>query len=161
MKHYFSLSIALGLSAAPFAALGDCPVTLPSSSPVVVPDSGSNSSHAWYGSEVLAVLIPKDGRWKGMGPSHHFFDKLWVWRRGYSPRVELNPALTLAGIKLNDGNNPQRMHVDEATNAFGPGWASMLTGMEFPSAGCWEVTANYVFEGITHRLTFVVDVIGE
>jgi len=37
----------------------------------------------------------------------------------------------------------------------------MLVGMEFPSAGCWKVTAKYVSAGITQDLTFVVDVIGE
>ena len=93
------------------------------------------------------MRLPADGRWKGMGPSRDFADKFWVWRRGYDPRSENRPA--------------ERMHIDEATNAFGPGWSRMLAGMEFPSAGCWQVTANYRYAGITQELTFVVDVIGE
>jgi hypothetical protein len=161
MKHKPSLSVAFALATAPFAALCDCPVTLPSSSPVDVPGMEKSSSRAWYGSESLAVLIPVDGRWKGMGPGQKFFDKFWVWRRGYSPKAELEPALTFAGVKLNHGDNPQRMQLDGATNAFGPGWSSMLAGMEFPSAGCWQVTAHYVFEGIKQDLTFVVDVVEE
>ncbi len=119
---------------------------------------GTTDSRAWFGSEALAVLIPGDGRWRGMGPSRNFFDKFWVWRRGYSPKAEPVPALTLAGVKLDAGDQPQRMQVDEATNAFGPGWTSMLTGMEFPSAGCWQVTAKYVYIGIIQELTFVLDV---
>ena len=74
-----------------------------------------------------------------MGPSRNFADKFWVWRRGYDARSENRPALTFAGVKLNAGDPPERMHIDEATNAFGPGWSKMLVGMEFPSAGCWQV----------------------
>ena len=159
-KHSLNL-VAIALTSSPCVALGDCPVTLPSSSPVDVPASSSGGSFAWFGSEALAVRLPADGRWKGMGPSRNFADKFWVWRRGYDPRSENRPALTFAGVKLNAGDPPERMHIDEATNAFGPGWSRMLAGMEFPSAGCWQVTANYRYAGITQELTFVVDVIGE
>jgi hypothetical protein len=147
--------------ATPCVALGDCPVTLPSSSPVEVPKSESGGTHAWFGSEALAVLIPKDGRWKGMGPSRKFGDKFWVWRRGYEAKSEIQPALTFTGVKLGGGVEPERMQIDKATSAFGPGWNSMLVGMQFPSAGCWQVTARYVYAGITHDLTFVLDVIAE
>jgi hypothetical protein len=64
-------------------------------------------------------------------------------------------------VKLGGGNIPERMQIDAATNAFGDGWSQMLVGMEFPSAGCWQVTAKYVYAGITHDLTFVLDVIGQ
>jgi hypothetical protein len=161
MKNTFLLLVAFVSAGSPCIAFGECAVTLPSSSPVEVPGMEASTTHAWYGSEALAVRIPVDGRWKGMGPSRNFFDKFWVWRRGYSPKAEPVPALTLGGMKLNVGDHPPRMQIDEATNAFGPGWSSMLTGMEFPSAGCWQVTAKYVYAGITHDLTFVVDVIGE
>ena len=150
---------AFALALLPCAALGDCPVTLPSTSPVEVPNSDSSGAFAWFGSEALAVRIPKDGHWKGMGPANNFRDKFWVWRRGYDAKTESRPALTFAGVKL--GDKPERMQIDEATNAFGPGWSLMLTGMEFPSAGCWQVTVRYQYAGITQELTFVVDVIGE
>ena len=161
MKQLSPLVVIFALANSGGVALADCPVTLPSSSPVKVPGVESSTTHAWYGSEALAVKIPVDGRWKGMGPSRNFFDKFWVWRRGYSPKAEPVPALTFAGVKLHDGDQPQRMQVEEATNAFGPGWTSMLTGLEFPSAGCWQVSAKYVYAGITHDLTFIVDVFGE
>src|SRR5882672_4061916 len=91
MKPRSSLLVVLTLAVLPCAALGDCPVTLPASSPVDVPASESNSSFAWYGSEALAVRLPADGRWRGMGPSRNFFDKFWIWRRGYSPKSEPEP----------------------------------------------------------------------
>jgi len=64
-------------------------------------------------------------------------------------------------VKLDDGAKRQRMQIDGATNAFGPGWSQMLAGMEFPNAGCWQVTAKYSYVGITQELTFVLDVIAE
>jgi hypothetical protein len=156
MKQLSPLLILFALAGSGGAALAGCPVTLPSSSPVDVP---SNSGFAWFGSEALAVRLPADGRWRGMGPSRNFFDKFWVWRRGYEARTETQPALTFAGVKLGGGEKPERMQIDGATNAYGDGWSQMLVGMEFPSAGCWQVTANYVHAGTTQNLTFVVDVV--
>jgi hypothetical protein len=146
------------LSAAPAASFAECPVTLPSSSPVIVPDEASIASHAWFGSEALAIRLPADGIWRGMGPEHHYRDKLWFWRRGYSARSESRPALTLHGLKLGGGAE-ERLHIADATNAFGPGWDRMLVGMEFPTAGCWRVTATYLHVGIESELTFVVEVV--
>jgi hypothetical protein len=158
MQQLSHLSVLFALAGISGVAVGDCPVTLPSSSPVLIPELTSDGSFAWYGSEALAIRLPADGRWKGMGPSHNFRDKFWIWRRGYEAKSELQPALTFAGVKLDDGDTPERMKIDQATNAFGPGWSEMLVGMEFPSAGCWQVTAKYVYAGITYDLTFVVDV---
>src|SRR4051812_2492753 len=128
MIHIYRYLVGLAWTTIPCAGLANCPVTLPSSSPVEVPGDEPNSTHAWFGSESLAVLIPRDGRWKGMGPNRNFFDKFWVWRRGYEATTEVRPALSFTGVKLNDGDQPQRMHIDQdqATNAYGPGWSSML-----------------------------------
>jgi hypothetical protein len=146
----------------PFAALADCMVTLPSSSPVDVPGMKSDGKYAaWYGSEALAVLLPAQGRWKGMGPERNYRDKFWIWRRGYNAMGEGRPALTLTGVKLHDGETTERLKIDNATNAFGNGWHSMLTMLEFPDAGCWQVTVSYVYIGITHELTFVIDVVDD
>ena len=145
------------LLALPASAVAQCPVTLPSSSPVSVPSDEPANSYAWYGSEALAVRLRSDGVWRGMGPEHHYRDKLWFWRRGYSPREEPAPRLTIDGLKLGDAK-PDRLHIAEATNAFGPGWARMLTGMEFPSPGCWQVAVTYEYLGIRQNLTFVVGV---
>jgi hypothetical protein len=142
----------------PWASFAECPVTLPATSPVAVPH-GTSTERRWYGSDALAVLVPADGRWKGMGPSRNWGDKFWVWRRGYDAKQEPKPALTFTGVKLDDGQTPARMKIEKATNAFGDGWNSMLAPMSFPSAGCWQVTATYVYLGIAQDLTFVLDVV--
>jgi hypothetical protein len=141
---------------APLAAAAECPVTLPSVSPVVVPGVVPEGTF-WYGSEALAVRLSSDGIWRGMGPAHNYGDKLWFWRRSYSPELEPVPALSLKGVKLDDAAST--LHIDRATNAFGPGWSSMLVGMEFPSSGCWKITATYTNFGITEDIDFIVDVI--
>jgi hypothetical protein len=141
-------------------AFADCPVTLASSSPVDVPGMKWGGRYGWFGSEALAVNIPVDGRWKGMGPEHRFRDKFWIWRRGYDPDAERKPALTVSGVKL-DGDAAETLQIDNATNAFGDGWSSMLVGMEFPSAGCWRITVTYVSVGIKHELEFTVDVVSK
>ena len=140
-------------------ASAQCPVTLPASSPVTVPGQPSNAFQAWYGSDALAVLLPADGRWRGMGKEHRFRDKFWVWRRGYDVETEARPALTFQGVELRDGGEPRRLEPSPATNAYGNGWSSMLALLEFPAAGCWRVTASYVHEGIEQQLAFTVEVI--
>jgi hypothetical protein len=146
------------LLVAPAAALADCAVTLPSSSPVMVPNEEPLATHGWFGSEALAIKLPADGIWRGMSARYHYGDKLWFWRRGYSAHTEVQPNLTLDGVKMG-GANEERLHIERATNAFGPGWDRMLVGMEFPSAGCWRVTVTYEHIDIRHELTFVVEVV--
>ncbi len=70
-----------------------CQITLAENKPVAATGAlpvSSNSSHAWYGSEALAALIPKNGIWTGMGPEHDFGDKFWWWRLGYDAQLESN-----------------------------------------------------------------------
>jgi hypothetical protein len=140
------------------AALAECPVTLRSSSPVDVPFW---KAEGWYGNDALAVLLPSDGKWKGMGPRHNYGDKLWLWRRGYDAMSEIRPDLILEGVRLDGGDDSERVYIDHATSGFGEGWSAMLVGLEFPSAGCWEVSARYTYVGITHNITFVVDVVNQ
>jgi hypothetical protein len=134
------------------AAWAECPVSSPESSPVAVPNGGGS----WYGSEALAVQLPLNGKWRGLGPAHRFRDKTWFWRRGYDSSAEPRPDLTVVGVKLPEADEPHRVDVGRATNAMGPGWEQMLTLVELPSAGCWRLTATYTYLGITETLTFVV-----
>lgn len=118
----------------------NCPVTLPTSSPV--PAAGPTSQNwSWYGSEALAAKIPVDGKWMGMGPEHNYGDKFWWWRLGYEAAKETAPDLVVSGIRL-DGSAPEAKGL-KATNAYGPGWNQMLVGMEFPASGCWQVVGKY------------------
>jgi hypothetical protein len=133
-------------------APASCPVTLPGSSAVEVPGQPSDEYRIWYGSPELAVLLPSDGNWSGMGAKHHYRDKLWWWRRGYDPYEEPAPDLVIEATRL-DGDSPA-VRLDKATNGYGEGWSAMLTALEFPASGCWQVNARYR----QALLTFVVRV---
>jgi hypothetical protein len=84
-----------------------------------------------------------------------FRTKLFFWALGYDGRKESRPKLIVTGKRL-DGDAPD-VAEPNATNAFmlgtsGP--AAILTMIDIPIAGCWEITAHY--RG--HALTFVVSV---
>jgi hypothetical protein len=134
-------------------ATSTCPVTLAASHRFAEP-SPSSASRFWYGDERLAVLLKAGGRWRGMGSSASYRDKLFWWRQGYDGAAEPTPKLVVTGRRL-DGD-ASTLATPRATNArhadFG-GWA-MLVALEFPVGGCWQVTGEYQGQ----KLSFVVDV---
>jgi VWFA-related protein len=110
----------------------------------------------WHGTPSLWTMLPVNGRWKSLprGASG-YRQKVFVWRPRYDGRSEQWPRLTVTGRRLDGAAGP--LVAEEATNAhhrdFG-GWA-MLTAVEVPTHGCWEVTATYGGSS----LTFVVSVV--
>ncbi len=136
------LAVLGALWACSMAAGSACEIELPSSDNLSEPWK-SNRAHgfAWFGSDELAAKIPEDGHWVGMGPEHDYGDKFWWWRKGYRAIEEQRPELVVTANRLDRPAPPVRM--DEATNAFGKNWDLMLIGMEFPTAGCWEVIGRY------------------
>ena len=148
------LSLAMSLSGFAEAQSTSCPVTLPESSLVEVPGLPSDERRSWYGSSALAVLLPIDGTWSGMGPEHHYRDKLWWWRHGFDPDKEPTPDLVLEATRL-DGDAPV-VRIEGASSNSGDGedWSAMLLALEFPASGCWQVNARYRQE----RLSFIVRV---
>lgn len=130
-----------------------CPVTLAAGHQFAEP-SPSSASRFWFGDEKLAVLLNAGGRWRGMGPTRSYRDKLFWWRQGYDGTTEPTPNLVVTGRRLDD--QAPALATPRATNAkhadFG-GWA-MLVALEFPVAGCWQVTGEYG----SQKLSFVVDV---
>jgi len=101
----------------------------------------SNELFGWFGSEKLAALIPHNGRWVGMGKEHGYRDKFWWWHSGFDARSRSEEFLSLTVENLESG---ETFTLNNATNASTGSdnyeWNSMLFGMEFPSAGCWQIT---------------------
>ena len=157
MKKPVRRALCITLAVVPLTALGECRVTLASESPVTAPHAKGGGL---YGSDALAVHLPRDGKWRGLGSKHHYREKLWFWRLGYDASAEARPNLVLRGVKLPDSAGTETIEVRNATNASGMGetWQEMLMLVEFPSAGCWQLTATYVIQGIQRDLSFVVDV---
>jgi hypothetical protein len=111
-----------------------------------------DSSH-WYGSQSFAVQLPPDGTWPTTAPGARLAVKLFWWSAGFKPGMESNLIVTLK--ELNGAG--ARAVVSRATNAHSElqgGW-TMLTGIDFPDAGCWEVTGRYLGQ----ELKFVVETV--
>ncbi len=117
-------------------------------------------NYFWYGSDTLWTGLPDDGIWRGLPHNDDGYgQKLFVWRVGYDPTAEPQPRLAVSGRRLDSDASPLIGHVP-TTHAFGPNiHSAMVTGITFPTAGCWEVTATYTpAEGGSAALTFVVEV---
>lgn len=129
----------------------DCPVTTVFSEDPVTPWQDS-PHYAWHGTEELAVYIPRDGNWVGMGPDRDYGDKSWWWQEGYDARKDPTPNLIITANRLDEPS--ETITVDNATSGYNESWNAMLIGMRFPSAGCWEVIGSY--GGAQLRLIFNV-----
>jgi hypothetical protein len=109
----------------------------------------------WYGSDELWTLLQADGTWQMARDKDGLFDKGFWWRAGFDPRREQTPRLTLSARRLDLPGQEIAASSGRAAN----GWrddddigAFMLTGIELPAAGCWEITGHYH----ARELSFVV-----
>jgi hypothetical protein len=132
-----------------------CPVTQPSqafSPPSPYPTEHSPDSF-WFGSEKLWVQLPKDGTWNRL-PHYRptdsaFRQKIQWWRKGYDWHTDNPTKLKVTGERL-DAPAP---HLGSQSNAsFGGPQSFIMSGLDIPTLGCWQITADYAGD----KLTFVV-----
>jgi len=119
--------------------------------------STAPDSSFWYGSDALWTALQIDGKWPAFGKEEDgwvFRTKLVFWHRGFDWRTETKPDLIVTGKRL-DGEAPT-VAAAHANAVFLPSreGAGMMTLIDIPKAGCWEITAHY--KG--HDLIFVVSV---
>jgi hypothetical protein len=89
-----------------------------------------------------------------MGGGKVYTTKLVYWRRGFDWRKELEPKLIVTASQFDrEGPIVAAEHAD-AVFVTGPQPAAMMTGIDIPTTGCWEVTAQYRDQ----KLSFVVSV---
>jgi hypothetical protein len=134
----------------------DCPVTTPQgtlfNAPAPFTSSAPWEGIFWFGTEGLWTALSTDGVWADLplNPDGYTQKIMW-WSNSFSLPDELQPALVVAGRRL-DGDAPA-LRFYGATNAFADDIGeAMLTGVEFPTLGCWEVRGEYK----KNELTFVV-----
>jgi len=137
----------------------NCPVTKPGNQPLVPPPpyaAKAPEGTFWYGTDRLWTLLGDSGAWTGLG--HYepddptFRQKLLYWRQGYDWEKEPNPPAAVTGRRL-DGPAPPLMADPVGGGYREEDWKSfMVTGINLPTLGCWEITAQYE----TDELTFVV-----
>jgi hypothetical protein len=160
LRHLVFASAVLLL--APVFASGQCLVTLPPNPAFLVPEPypSSPSRGFWYGTESLWTNLglsnrsqmPKDKPWR---------EKLAFWSRDFDWHTEPKPDLIVIAKRL-DAVAPS-VAAERASAAFYPAApatastrppAAMMTMIDIPTAGCWEITAIYR----RHSLSFVVSI---
>lgn len=125
----------------------DCPLTVPQDPPFTPPgpyDTLGFRDEFWFGSPSLWTVIWNGGIWHGLPyeADSGYTQKIFWWREGYVWNEEPEPNLTVTGERLDAESPPLR--ASKATNAFANDIGSaMLTGVKFPTAGCWKITGKY------------------
>ena len=144
-----SPSGAGGLQAPPSCSVTVAP-DLPFMAPPPYPSRAPSPRAFWYGSETFWTMVDVDGTWHSLPRNPNGYrQKIFWWSPRFDGRIEARPKLSVIGRRL-DG--PEAfVHPAPATNArsadFG-GWA-ILTGIDVPTAGCWELTGTYRNESVT------------
>ena len=113
-----------------------------------------------YGDEDgLQVFIRHEGIWDWLPPGREggYGQKIFWKFPGYVWTEEQTPDLDIIGEQL-DGDG-YFVQTEPATNAFADSLygSAILTGAEFPQAGCWQITGEYR----DATLTFVAWVSGQ
>ena len=161
----FFLSQALlgqqSVTATPSDGPESCPVTKPYQTSLFVPPhpypAKAPKGRFWFGSNRLWTQLPANGTWRMMSYSGRtgttFGDKMFWWRQGYDWRSEpeFRPKLTVTGKRL-DASAPPATN-DRANSGWtDPSQPFMVTGINLPTLGCWEITGRYNED----ELTFIV-----
>jgi len=131
-----------------------CPITEPAKPSFVPPapyPTRLPREEFWFGNDRLWTALPAAGMWDGL--PHYTPDdpslrqKLFLWRQGYDPRTEPLPKVTVKGKRLDASAAP--LQADDHANG---GWTAddqfIVTGINFPTTGCWEIRANYQNDGL-------------
>jgi len=142
----FPAAFLLGSMAA--VADSTCPRT-------VVPQRAASHplSPNWYGSDALSALLPPDGVWPTTAPGALIAGKLFWRSANFRPGMETNLHVTVKELT----GAPVTARVSRPTNANAEslgGW-TMLTGIDFPKPGCFEITGKYLGQ----ELKFVVETV--
>ena len=115
-------------------AYAECPRTLIQASQAQVPllTTPNEFDLVWHGTHKLAVLINKDGNFCEQ------CGKMWWWREGEWDQDKLH-----VNARLLDNPDITATSWWTSSGTFDDGSRAMLNPIDFPSAGCWEVTASY------------------
>jgi hypothetical protein len=107
----------------------------------------------YLGSDDFWTIVPNNGVWQTQHDKTTYDRRKIVWfSKDYWWLSQQESDLRVDARKL-DGDN-ESVHVAWATNAYisEHQTSAMLNAIEFPSTGCWEISAQWH----AHELKFVV-----
>lgn len=147
-------TIALSQDRSRVPAVPDtCPVTKPASQ--FVPPWGYPAKPCvdqfWFGTDRLWTVLPGTGTWRlGHYTSGEpaFREKLAFCRQGYDPHVEPQPDLTVSGRRIDSRAGPLQSD-GKGSGSWTKNNRFIMTGINFPTTGCWEITGRYENDEIT------------
>jgi hypothetical protein len=130
------------------ARIAACPITAPDPETKLYGEEGG-----------LQVFISHEGVWEALPPGRDggYGQKVFWKFPGYSWTEDQTPDLDIVGEQLDGVGYFEQ--TEPATNAYAADLlgSAILTGVEFPQAGCWQITGEYR----DASLTFVVWVSGQ
>lgn len=136
-----------------------CPVTKPGDQPFVPPygyPKKLSKDSFWYGTDRLWISLPANGAWRlghyaPKDPS--FRQKIMWWRQGLQPRTDLRASFKIDGRRLDSDAPPLRS--DPPLGVSGSNPVFIMSGINFPTSGCWEVTGRYDQDALTFVIWIV------
>jgi hypothetical protein len=132
-----------------------CPVTKPANRPFVPPSPyppKRSRGQFWFGTDRLWTALPETGAWIGLG--HYtlsdptFRQKLFFWRQGYEAHAARQPELTISGRRI-DVPAPPLQTDGPGTGSWTADDQFLVAGINFPTLGCWEITARFENDELT------------
>lgn len=97
----------------------------------------------WYGSDALYTQLSSDGRWRGIKSATGTRDKSFWFRKDAEWLEERPYQFMLTAKRLESDEAAIMLTGSDVTNAIMGKTVAMLTMLELPERGCWEVTGNY------------------
>lgn len=109
-------------------------------------------SETWFGSESLAVILPEKGFWPTTAEGHLIAVKLFWYIADFQPGMESDFVGRIE--RIDDGPNDATISASTNAGLANDVW-TVLTGVDFNSAGCWRITGEYR----RNSLDFVVETV--
>ena len=136
----------------PTRPISECPVTKNGAASFVPtsPELSISSGQFWFGTGTLWTSLPESGEWNGLPHTRDgYSQKTFWWSEGYSALDEPNPELKVSGKRLDSPTVV--LKTSPAAHAIASDIGSaMLSGVVFPSTGCWEITGQYKGGSLTY-----------
>lgn len=113
----------------------------------------------FYGSENLWTYIPRKN-FAVSGPDY-ISAKLTYWRVGFDSDNEPEPELAVVARRLDAPASlvwANKAHGIKVSGSNAPWDLAMMTGISFPTSGCWEISSNYKGQILTYIVNVTVQV---
>ena len=137
------LSLILAMTAGTAQGAGSCPVTTPPE-PAFVPPKPypvvTKQQSFYIGSAKLWVLV-YDSPWRGLPVwPEGYRQKIVWWSEGYDAKADPTPDISITGRRLDAEALPL---VVTGANGSWTDHDFIMSGVNFPTAGCWEITGRF------------------